>query len=130
MLARKDMQMKRVFYYTDMLPLLSREDVAIDKIERNLQVFRDFKDKIEVVWHPQSGTLEYLEKNNSPVKDRYCQIVDKYRSEAFGQFDDSKGFDAAKTVLLSCDAYYGDVCDLVYEAQNAKMPIMIQNVDV
>lgn len=35
-----------------------------------------------------------------------------------------------REVMLGCDAYYGDVSDLVYDAQNAKMPVMLQNIEI
>ena len=122
--------MKKVFFYTDVLSFLSRDDAAIDKLCRSLSIFKEASDNIQLIWHPWSGTKEYLELNKSDVTDKYIDVVEKFRAENWGQLDESDSFDSAKKVLLSCDAYYGDVCDLIYEAQNAKIPVMIQNVDV
>lgn len=122
--------MKKIFYYTDVLGFLSREDDAIDKLNRSLAIFKESSDKIELVWHPWSRTREYLELNKSSIIDEYTDIVEKYRNDNWGVLDESDSFASAKEVMLSCDAYYGDVCDLIYEAQNAKMPVMIQNIDV
>lgn len=122
--------MKRVFYFTDALPFMAREDAAIDKLLRNLKIFREASDNIQLVWHPWSETEKYFEINKSGAADKYKEIVEKYKKESWGVLDESKDFESAKTVLLTCDAYYGDTSDLVYEAQNAKMPVMLQNFDV
>ncbi len=122
--------MKKMFYYTDVLPFLARGKDAIDKLSRNLETFHDASGDIKLVWHPWSGTDKYLERNNSSVRIRYNEIVRKFSEEGWGELDLSDTFGDAKKVLLSCDAYYGDVSDLIYEAQNAKIPVMIQNIDV
>ncbi len=122
--------MKKMFYYTDLLPFLMRGDAAIDKLERCLGIFHDASEDIRLVWHPWSGTARYLELNNSPVKKKYDEIVKKYTDEAWGELDTSDSFAKTKDVLLSCDGYYGDNSDLIYEAQNAEIPVMIQNIDV
>ena len=44
--------MKRLLYYTDVLPLLSKKEAALDKLQRNLEVFSSNKEKIWVIWHP------------------------------------------------------------------------------
>ncbi len=122
--------MKKIFYYTDMLPLLSREEDALEKIRRNLNIFREASEEIELIWHPYSKTVEYLDLNNSPILNEYCSIVDAFIKEGWGRLDRCSSLSAVKEVLISCDAYYGDVCDLVYEAQNAGLLIMIQNIDL
>ena len=122
--------MKKIFYYTDVLPFLGRGKDATDKLISNLEIFKDSADRIRLVWHPWSGTEKYMELNESSVLDEYRAIVEKYRSEAWGDLDESDTFEDARKVLLECDGYYGDVSDLVYEAQNAGIPVMLQNVDI
>ncbi len=124
------MIMKRMYYFTDVLPFLTWGEAAINKLERSLAVFKESAESIQLVWHPWSGTEKYLELNKSEVKDRYVEIIKQYVDEGWGELDSSCSIQDAKEVLHSCDAYYGDVCDLIYEAQNAKMPIMIQSIDV
>ena len=122
--------MKRVFYFTDALPFMAREETAIDKLLRNLEIFREASDKIQLVWHPWSETEKYFEINKTGSADKYKEIVEDYKNKAWGILDESKDFESAKAVLLTCDAYYGDTSDLVYEARSAKMPVMLQNLDV
>ena len=110
--------MKKIFYYTDVTPLLGRGDAAIEKMIRNLKTFKAASGEIKLVWHPWSGT------------ERYHRIVEEYRTEAWGDMDESSSFDKARETLLTCDGYYGDVSDLVYEAQKAGIPVMLQDIDV
>lgn len=122
--------MKKLFYYTDVLPLLSRERQAIQKLERNLEIFHEACDSIRLVWHPWSKTDEYLRINHSGVRGEYSRIVEKYLGEGWGDLDTTDTYQDAKAVLMECDAYYGDVSDLAYEAQLAKLPVMLQNFDI
>ncbi|WP_022756726.1 hypothetical protein [Butyrivibrio fibrisolvens] len=121
--------MKKIFYYTDVLPLLSRGKDGIKKISRSLDVFRAASENVKLIWHPWSGTMKYLTINSSDVIDEYKKIVEDYLEEGWGELDNSDNYYEARQVLLGCDGYYGDVCDLIYDAQNAKIPVMIQNID-
>lgn len=118
--------MKRIFYYTDVLPILSKKEVALKKIKYNLSVFEDHKDDIQLVWHPYSKMQEYLEKNNSPVLDAYRSMVDDFLDAGWGELDSSED---AISVLESCDAYYGDASGLVYYATEFHKPAMLINYE-
>ncbi len=122
--------MKRMFYFTDVLPFLGKEREALDKLRRNLELFYREKDKLRLVWHPWSGTRKYLELNGSGALDEYDRIITEYVDGGWGELDKSATMADAREVMLGCDAYYGDVSDLVYDAQNAKMPVMLQNIEV
>ena len=122
--------MKKIFYYTDVLPFLGRGEDALDKLIYNLEIFRDVADKIRLVWHPWSGTEKYMELNGASVLAKYRDVVEKYRSDGWGDLDESDTFEKTCMVMRGCDGYYGDVSDLVYEAQNAGIPVMLQDVDV
>lgn len=122
--------MKRIFYYTDVLPFLSKEDAAIDKLKHNLELFGQNADRITLIWHPWSKTAEYLKLNGSPVLDEYIKIADDYKLGGWGVFDDSLSPEQSKRVLLSCNAYYGDISNLMYDAMEAGLPVMIQNLNI
>ncbi len=122
--------MKKMFYYTDVLPFLSRKEVAIEKLKRNLEIFKGVDQDIHLVWHPWSKTAEYLELNRSKVTEEYNKVLRQFVDEGWGELDETGTFQEAKEVMLGCDAYYGDVSDLAYEAQIAKKPVMLQNFDI
>ena len=122
--------MKKIFYYTDVLPFLSKERAAIDKLKRNLEIFKEASGDVHLVWHPWSGTEEYLEINRSGAVSEYKSIVEGFLGEGWGELDTSDTYETAKNALFECDAYYGDPSDLAYEAQNSKIPVMFQNLEV
>ena len=122
--------MKKIFFYTDVLQFLSRERDAINKLKSNLEIFKGVKEDVLVIWHPWSGTEEYLRINRSGVTGEYKKIVDRFCEEGWGNLDTSDTYQSAKAVLFDCDAYYGDPSDLAYEAQAVKMPVMLRNLDV
>jgi hypothetical protein len=122
--------MKKIFYYTDVLPFLGKSDMAIKKLERNLATFKEASENVYLVWHPWSKTEEYLKLNKSGVINEYQRIVHEYCEAGWGDFDKSGTLQEAKAILFNCDAYYGDPSDLAYEAQLAKMPVMLQNIDI
>lgn len=122
--------MKRIFYYTDVLPFLSKEALAIDKLKRNLEIFREHSNEITLVWHPWSETVDYLLLNDSVVTEDYQKILRTFKHEGWGILDTSESLGSAREVMLSCNAYYGDISDLVYDATDAGLPVMIQNIEV
>ena len=63
--------MKKIFYYTDVLPFLSRGEDAIDKLIINLEMFHEAADSIRLIWHPWSGTEKYMENNDFLLLDKY-----------------------------------------------------------
>lgn len=119
--------MKRILYYTDVLALLSKKEAALDKIQRNLEIFSSNSDKIRVIWHPYEKCEEYMKLNNFELMDQYQKIIEDFKNGSFGEFDETSDL---KALADSCDAYYGDYSDAVYYMQESKKPVMIQNIDV
>jgi hypothetical protein len=121
---------KKLFYFTDILPFLSKPEIAIDKLLRNLELFKDSSENIRLIWHPWSHTEEYLRLNKCPVTDRYLEIVEDYKAAGWGTLDETKSPHDARKVLMGCDAYYGDFCELVFYAKENGIPAMIRNVEI
>ena len=59
--------------------------------------------------------------------EKYKMMVDNYRSEGWGIYDDTAELDRAIAVS---DAYYGDPSSVVNLYKQTGKPIMIQNVYV
>lgn len=122
--------MKKVFYYTDVLPFLSKPKAAIAKLKANLDIFKESSENIELIWHPWSRTEEFMKLNKCTVTDEYKKIVEEYKSAGWGRLDESASIEEARDLALSCDAYYGDACNLAFEAKDKGIPVMLQNVDI
>ncbi len=57
--------------------------------------------------------------------DSYNKMVEEYRSDGFGIYDDSA--DLNRAIAIS-DAYYGDMSSVVLLCQSVGMPVLIQNL--
>ncbi|MCR5547002.1 MAG: hypothetical protein K6F30_11070 [Lachnospiraceae bacterium] len=118
--------MKRVFYYTDVLPLLSKKEVAIKKLKYNLSFFEERKDEVELYWYPYGFMGEYLAKNNSPVLEDFFSVLEEYEASGWGRliFDEDP-----REMLKECDAYYGDASELAYYAGEDGHPALLIDYD-
>ena len=122
--------MKKVFYYTDVLPFLSKPKAAIAKLKANLDIFKESSENIELIWHPWSRTEEFMKLNKCAVTDEYKKIVEEYKSAGWGRLDEATSLDEVRGVALECDAYYGDPCDIAFEAKSKGKAVMLQNVEI
>lgn len=122
--------MKRIFFYTDVLPFLEDGEDAIEKLRRDLETFRQAEDKVEVIWHPYHRTEEFLRLNKSEVTTDYLNLVELFIKEKWGILDNTSEEVEIKKVLFSCDAFFGDVGNLVYEAKETNIPVMIRNIHI
>ena len=59
--------------------------------------------------------------------EEYEKLVEQYRREGFGIYDDTADLDRA---IALCDAYYGDGSSLVQLCRKVGKPVMIQCVEV
>ena len=57
----------------------------------------------------------------------YKNLVNKYRAEGWGIYDDSPELDRA---IAISDAYYGDSSSVVWLYKETGKPVMIQNCEV
>ncbi len=119
--------MKKIFYYTDVLPLLTKGDKAIAKLKENLLFFKERSNEISLVWHPFLDMGEYLKKNESEVYEDYLEIYHWFLSDGFGELDESED---VVSVVQSCDGYYGDASDLAWYSCDAGAPALLIDYDV
>lgn len=118
---------KIILYNTSVNAFLQNDEKMFKKIESVFQKFREAQDDAVLLWRPHplvSGTLQALRPQ---LLGKYENIVEKYREEDWGIYDDSADVDRA--VILS-DAYYGDSSSVVQLYQETGKPVMIQDVDV
>ena len=119
--------MKRIFYYTDVLPLLTKGDKAMEKLKENMEFFKAHQDEVSLVWHPFLQIGEYLQKNDSDVYEDFLEIYRWFVSEGFGELDESED---VISVVQSCDGYYGDASDLAWYACDSGSPALLIDYDV
>lgn len=117
---------KIVFYNTSITALLEHGEKMLRKMERVFEIFREYKEDIALLWRPHPLIPATIRAMRPHLWAEYSQIVEIYRREGWGIYDDTADIDRA--VILS-DAYYGDWSSVVQLCQKRVMPIMIQNMD-
>lgn len=118
---------KIIFYNIGVDPLLKNSDSMIDKIKRVLEIFKENKDDVALLWRPHPLIQATLTSMRPELWESYNAIVNDYKSGGWGIFDDSPELDRAIAVS---DAYYGDWSSVVQLYKETGKPIMIQNFEV
>lgn len=97
------------------------------KIKDVLRVFKENQEEAALLWRPHPLIEATIKSVRVRLWEEYKEIVDTYRAEGWGIYDDTADLDRA--IVLS-DAYYGDESSVVQLCQKAGVPVMIQNVEV
>lgn len=118
---------KIILYNTSVGALLYHREKMLVKIRDVLHVFRDAQDEVALLWRPHPLMKATIESMRPVLWSEYQSIVEQYRTEGYGIYDDSPDIDRA---VALCDAYYGDPSSVVEMCRKVEKPIMIQNVEV
>lgn len=119
--------MKKIFYYTDICMLLSKEEKEIEKIGRCLDVFEKNKDSVHIIWGLYSNTKKSLSDLNPMIAKAFEGLLEDFRNRGLGDIVET---DDLKGELVKCDGYYGDINELLYYAKKECIPVMIADVNV
>lgn len=115
---------KIVLYNNSIAALLQRGEDMLEKMAEILQTFQEFQEEIALWWRPHP-LIESTVKSMRPLLwEKYRKIVEKYRAEDWGIYDDTSELDRA---IMAADAYYGDWSSLVHLFRQTGKPIMIAN---
>lgn len=118
---------KVVLYNTTVYAVLQHKERYLVKIRSVLSEFRNRKDAV-LWWRPHPLMEQTLASMHPKLAGMYRQIVEEYRSDSFGIYDDS--VDVNRAVVYT-DYYYGDggsSVDTVFLATGK--PVMVQNIDI
>lgn len=128
MLKKPDGTRKKVVMYnTSITAFLNNPDLVIEKIGRVHQMFKEKKDEVLLWWRPHPLMLATIDSMRPNTKEAYMDIVNKYKTEAWGIYDDTADLNRAISVA---DAYYGDESSLAFIFISNGMPVMIQNINM
>ncbi len=119
--------MKKILFYTDLMPFLSDSEKALSKLQKNLEIFKSYNNEIRLVWHPYSRTEEFLKLNNCEFIDDYLKIIDYFKTNDLGEYNEQDDY---AELARTCDAYYGDYSDMIPYFQENNKPVMIQNINL
>ena len=118
---------KVIFYNTGVSALLKYNDGMLEKIVRVLGIFKDNSDDVVLLWRPHPLMEATIASMRPKLLEKYKSIVDEYRADGWGIYDDTPELDRAIAVS---DAYYGDMSSVVQLYKETGKPIMIQNAEV
>lgn len=118
---------KIIFYNTSIGAFLHSDEKMIEKMKRVFEIFREQQEEVALLWRPHPLIFSTVKTMRPELRAEYEKLVETYRTEGFGIYDDSADLDRA--VVLS-DAYYGDLSSVVQVYQETGKPVMIQNVEV
>ena len=118
---------KIIFYNTSIAAFLRDSEQMLVKIQDVLKTFKENKEDVALLWRPHPLMMQTIESMRPQVRDAYLEIVQQYREEGWGIYDDTSDMDRA--VVLS-DAYYGDQSSVVQVYQETGKPVMVQNISM
>lgn len=118
---------KIIFYNTSIAALLEHNEKMLEKMKYVFSVFKENRDEVALLWRPHPLIKTTVSAMRPQLWVEYEKMVNQYRQEGWGIYDDSSDMDRA--VVLS-DAYYGDQSSVVQVYQQTGKPMMVQNVKV
>ena len=114
---------KRILFYTSISGIMQNQDEAVEKIERVLELFKQYSEEIEVIWCVQELVDTVLPSLNGKLYECLKDIRNNYIIEKIVHVCNDKD----KELLYSCDAYYGDPSPVVQAYRNDEKPVMIMD---
>lgn len=116
-----------ILYNTGITALLQHEEKMLEKMADVFQFFRGNQEEVALLWRPHPLIQATIESLRPQLWEAYQKLVEWYRSEGWGIYDDTADVDRAIAVS---DAYYGDWSSLVTLCRSVGMPVMIQDVSI
>lgn len=117
---------KVLLYNTSVANLLEGREQVLLKIQSVFALLKERKDII-LLWRPHPFSRETCEAMRPELMEKYYEIVEDYKKENWGIYDDTS--DLNRAIAIS-DAYYGDVSSLVELYRLTGKPIMIQDINI
>lgn len=117
---------KIIFYNTSVTALLQHDMKMLEKMKYVFRVFKDNKAEIALLWRPHPLIKATIESMRPHLWKEYEKIVEEYKREGWGIYDDTADMDRA--VALS-DGYYGDGSSVAILFEKTKRHIIIQKME-
>ncbi len=118
---------KIIFFNTTISMFLGYNEVKIEKLKDTLRYFKTIKDDVALLWRPHPLTGTTLISMRPKLAAEYKDIVNEYKKENWGIFDESS--DMYKAISIS-DAYYGDNSSVAVLYLKTGKPVMIANMEI
>ena len=96
---------KIILYNTSINALLKHEEQMLIKMKSVFELFKEHQKEVALLWRPHPLIPSTIQSMRPQLWEKYKEIVEQYKEEGWGIYDDSSDLDRA--VVLS-DGYYGD----------------------
>lgn len=116
-----------ILYNTSVSAMLKHEEKMLRKIKGVFRIFRENQDEVALLWRPHPLMMATIESMRPKLREGYERLVEHYRAEGWGIYDDTVDLDRA---IGMSDVYYGDWSSVVQLCQSVGMTVMIQDVEV
>lgn len=116
---------KVILYNTSVSALLAHGEQMLQKIQSVFEVFKENINDAALLWRPHPLIKATISSMRPQLWNEYEKLVEKYREEGWGIYDDSAELDRA--IALS-DGYYGDPSSVVQLCLKNEIPVMVQTV--
>lgn len=117
---------KVIFYNTSVSALLQHSEKMLEKMMDVFQFFKSSQNELSLLWRPHPLIRATIESMRPQLWLAYEQIVEQYRAEGWGIYDDTADVDRA---IAISDIYYGDPSSLVQMYERTGKPIILQHVN-
>lgn len=117
---------KIIFYNTSVSALLEHSEKMLKKMKTVFQIFQDQQDEVALLWRPHPLIKATIESMRPQLWAAYEKLVERYRAEGWGIYDDTADMDRA---IAISDAYFGDPSSIVRLYRETGKPILMQTVD-
>lgn len=127
-IQKPDGKWKKIILYNNSVnALLKHQEKMLKKMNSAFSLFHENRDDIALLWRPHPLIEATISSMRPQLWTEYQKLVEKYRADGWGIYDDSPELDRA---IALCDAYYGDHSSVVHLCQKAEKPTMIQNIEI
>lgn len=118
---------KIILYNTSIAALLESQEKMLEKMRDVFRIFRENRSEIALLWRPHPLIKTTISSMLPRLWAEYQELVDTYRAEGFGIYDDTP--DTNRAICL-CDCYYGDRSSLTCSCRKIGKPILQQNANL
>lgn len=103
-----------------------QKEYALNYLEDTLDYFHNMKATFALWWRPYPNLKQILNTIDNELGDRYERILCEYKEQDWGICDETTKTDR---VVENCDAYYGEMNNILQPFQNAGKPIMLSRME-
>lgn len=126
-LYKENGEIKKVILYSiSSASFVDYKEKAVDKLKRVLNIFKENKDDICLLWYWDVAMEDILKINYPGLWEAFREICEQYQQEAWGIYET----EADKELMVRfSDAFYGDGGIVSQAMVMAEKPVMLENFE-